>query len=236
MQSEVAGGVPSYTRSKLIQRAVEDSYAHNSRLYCYFEESASLEEIVRFLQWDAVQPPFNRFLRLWIDRVPDYLREPLADHITEEEVGRHSALFQMMMANLTRRASPTVEVDAAVLEALNYTFSPECAAEQDHAFFVGAFFATEVMSQKRCQQLWNGLTRHGLHSDGNPAHGPAPIEPSYLEVHVAADGDHGAEVLALFVHRILEREPHLSASIWDGLQDRLSRSARYLRWYEQRYL
>lgn len=236
MQSEVVGRVPSHTRSELIQRAVVDSYAHNSRLYRYFEESASLEEIVRFLQWDAVQPPFNRFLRLWIDKVPEYLRDPLSDHIAEEEVGGHSALFQAMMANLTHVVNPTVEVDDAVLNALNYTFSPECAAEQDHAFFAGAFFATEVMSQKRCQQLWNGLTRHGLHSDGNPADGPAPSEPSYLEVHALADGDHGAVVLELFVHRILEREPHLSASIWDGLQDRLSRSARYLRWYEKRYL
>ena len=53
--------------------------------------------------------------------------------------------FTELLNNLLRSCPGQVEVDDGQLQHLNYTFSERCAEERDHAFFVGSFFATEVM-------------------------------------------------------------------------------------------
>ncbi len=108
--------------------------------------------------------------------------------------------------------------------------------EQDHAFFAGSFLATEIMSAKRCGQILAGLARLGFASDGRP-HGGAPArERTYLEIHAFGDAEHARQVLRDFVAPVLAREPSRRASLFHGVEDRLRRSASYLRWYERERL
>ena len=225
-------------RRSLYESAVENAYANNSDVYAYLAEHASLEEIVAFLRFDACQPAFSIYLRRWLPSVPEYLRLPLEEHIEEEESEHHSDLFKVLLANLEAQVSISPVLNHEALSTLNYTFSQECASEQNHGFFAGAFFATEIMSAKRCMQLWQGLRRLGLDSVGLPAarREKAPVAGTYLGIHALGDAEHGALVLRDFIHAILRHEPALEGAIWSGLNDRLARSAHFLRWYAASYL
>lgn len=209
-----------------LARAVSDSYAHNSALYGRLASASGLEDIFAFLRWDARQPAFNVFLRHWLSACPAPVRGELLAHIAEEEEQGHSALFATMMADLARRLGdpPEPAVDEEVLARLNYTFSAECARERPFGFFLGGFFATEVMSAKRCSQLLDGLRRCGVRPD-----------PDYLTLHVRVDQNHAARVLDLMV------APYLASGgdfepVRAGARDRLERSEAYLRYYERRQL
>src|SRR5262245_53692747 len=106
---------------------VASSYAYNSRLYKFLEEKAQLAEIVSFLKWDAVQPPFATFLKSWLGRAPEFLRDPLQRHIDVEVGEEHSRLFNEMLSFLCRYENPKPEIDFRRLEDLNYPFSERCA-------------------------------------------------------------------------------------------------------------
>lgn len=225
-------------RRSLHESAVENAYANSSDVYDYLAEHASLEEIVAFLRFDACQPAFNVYLRRWLPKIPEYLRVPLEEHIEEEESEHHSDLFRVLLANLEAQVSISPVLNDSALCTLNYTFSQDCASEQNHGFFAGAFFATELMSAKRCLQLWRGLRRLGLDSVGLPAVSPeqVPVAGTYLGIHALGDAEHGALVLRDFIDPILRREPGLEGAVWLGLHDRLARSAQFLRWYAASYL
>lgn len=205
---------------------IERSYAHNSRLYAHFERSASIDEIIRFLRWDSAQPPFFEFLARWIAKAPPSVLPALKEHIDEEIEEDHSGLFRKMMTFLenTFQVAPC-DLSGDVLRDLNYTFSEESAARESFAFFAGSFHATEVMSEKRCRQILNGLLRLGV----------AESELEYLLLHSKADADHAKQVEDCFLTPLLEAGTSPS-EVERGLNDRLSRSERYLRWYESRFL
>lgn len=205
-----------------LERQILQSYAHNSQLYAALEQSASLEVITHFLRWDAAQPPFFHYLRQWVDKVPPHIRGKLEGHIAVEESERHSALFKEMMAYLDTQITSSTVLDEARLERLNYTFSPQCAAEQDAGFFLGGFWATELMSAKRCLQIHRGLKRNGVPDSAL----------TYLRIHFEADSGHGTEVKEMLIEPSLERSPELLGSIGRGVHDRLQRSGEYLMWYE----
>jgi len=205
---------------------VVHSYAHNSRLYSHLSEKADLASIVEFLCWDAVQPPFNEYLRLWLPKAPDDLREKLMEHIDVEERERHSLLFRQMHEYLLKIEPVRTTIDKKRLANLNYTFSGECANERDFGFFLGGFYATEIMSAKRCELLMQGLIRLGI--------GETFLE--YLRIHAIADISHHLEILDLMIIPYLCEKPHEELSIWAGVRDRLERSAEYLKWYEKNIL
>ena len=203
-----------------------ESYAHNSRLYPHLAQEATREEIVTFLCWDAHQPAFAEFLGHWIDLVPTSVECALRAHIKEEEEEAHADLFKTMLNFLLETTPlPHIDFDEGVLGKLNYVFSEECAHEQSVGFFLGVFFATELMSQKRCQQILDGLNRVGV-SDS--------LE--YLSIHAVGDEAHYQDV---YDHMIL---PGLTAgevdaeSIERGIDFRLKASGDYLKWYEERHL
>jgi hypothetical protein len=198
------------------------SYAHNSSLYTSLEQVADLETITNFLRWDAEQPAFSVYLRRWVDKVPACVRHELVDHIAIEENERHSALFREMLAHLEALVPAQPTIDQEQLRRLNYTFSDECAQEQDGGFFLGSFWATEIMSAKRCGQIYGGLRRHGVPDS----------ELKYMHIHFEADAAHGDEVKEHFIKPALQQSPELLGSIRRGVHDRLLRSTDYLMWYE----
>lgn len=205
-----------------LEEQIVRSYAHNSLLYTALEQVADLETITNFLRWDAQQPAFSVYLRHWVDKVPACIRQELIDHIGIEENERHSALFREMLAYLETRAPGQPTFDQDQLHELNYTFSAECAQEQDAGFFLGSFWATEIMSAKRCGQLYGGLRRHGVPDS----------ELTYMHIHFEVDAAHGDEVREHFIKPALRRTPELLSSIRRGVQDRLLRSTEFLMWYE----
>ncbi|MEZ4363064.1 MAG: iron-containing redox enzyme family protein [Kofleriaceae bacterium] len=221
--AELAASRPP--RSLYLQRLeaqILASYAHNSLVYTTLAEVADLTAITHFLRWDAEQPAFSVYLRRWLPKTPSLVRGELEEHIRVEEDERHSQLFQEMLARLISAVPSEPTLDERVLEELNYTFSARCAAEEDLGFFLGGFWATELMSAKRCHQLFLGLRRANL----------APEELTYLEIHFRCDASHGEEVRDKLILPMLEQTPSLLASVQRGVHDRLSRSATYLRWYE----
>jgi hypothetical protein len=201
---------------------IEKSYANNSLLYSYLEERASLEAITSFLLWDAAQPAFADYLSHWLDLVPSAIGPVLADHIRVERDEQHSRLFRELVKHLTGCCEARPHVDDAILRTLNYTFSECCAREEDWGFFLGGFWATELMSAKRCAQLYRGLRR--LAVEDGPLH--------YLKIHFEADAEHGMEVRTTMIHPALRAEPSAVVSVGRGVHDRLSRSGNYVRWYE----
>jgi hypothetical protein len=211
--------------SNLIQ-PVRESYAHNSRLYEYMATQASLQQIVEFLTWDAEQPAFYVYLRHWLDKTPAAIRPALQEHIDEEEGEDHSGMFKRMFSGLQALAgNPTVEMNPAVLERLNYVFSAQCAQEQNVGFFIGGFLATEFMSQKRCQQLLDGLRRLQVEFD-----------EEYLVLHAEADAHHWIEVDEKLAEPALANGFASIDAIQVGINHRLQSSANFLKYYENKYL
>jgi len=213
----------------MYEHIVENSYANNSRLYLALEKTANIDEITDFLCWDAVQPPFTEYLGHWVRRVPKFLRQSLLEHLEIEEREQHSQYFKEMMQLLARYtgrgdARPkNGPLDHETLDTLNYTFSARCAHEQNSAFFSGGFFATELMSAKRCAQLFNGLVRNGIPGE----------QLTYLKIHFGADSHHALEVRNEFLRPLLKDDLTCGLSILNGISDRLRRSAQYLMWYER---
>lgn len=211
--------------TNLIQ-PVRESYAHNSRLYDYMAKQADLQQIVQFLTWDAEQPAFYVYLRHWLDKTPAEIRPALQEHIAEEEDGDHSGMFKRMFTGLQELAgNPQVEMDPQVLDRLNYVFSAQCAQEQNLGFFLGGFLATEFMSQKRCQQLWDGLRRLQVEFDDE-----------YLSLHAEADAHHWVEVDEKLIEPALAKGLASIDSIQVGIHHRLQSSANFLKYYETKYL
>jgi len=205
---------------------IRESYAHNSRVYSSLAQEASLEEIVSFLCWDAHQPAFTQFLGHWIDRVPPSAKAGLCAHIVQEEDEAHADLFKVMLNGLLEKTPlPEIDFDVDVLKKLNYVFSEECSSEQDAGFFLGVFLATELMSQKRCQQILDGLRRCGNSDD---------LE--YLRVHAVADCEHFLEVYDEMIVTSVEAGEMNGESVDRGIDYRLESSGDYLKWYADRYL
>jgi len=205
---------------------IELSYANTSLLYTTLARAADLRTIVHFLRWDAHQPAFTVYLRRWLDRMPSSLLPSLSAHLAEEEDEDHAGLFRSMVDALDARVPDRTEFDQEQLDSVNYTFSAECAEEQDSGFFLGSFFATEIMSARRCLQLWQGLRRVGVEEK----------DLTYLKIHFEADEDHGREVRERLIKPLLVEQPEALASVQRGVHDRLARSAAYLRWYESERL
>lgn len=205
---------------------VKNSYAHNSRLYERLADEATLDEVTAFLQWDAVQPAFNVYLRHWLAKAPTQVRPALIEHIALEESEQHARLFKDMLTKLESKSKARARPDTAALAKLNYTFSEECANEREFAFFVGGFYATEIMAAKRCAQLHRGLIRLGFGSD----------ELTYLKIHLDNDDTHAREIEERFIAPLLGQGASASSGIEAGLVDRLNRSSEYLRWYESKFL
>jgi hypothetical protein len=207
-----------------LEARVHESYAHNSFLYEYLDKQAGLETITEFLAWDAEQPPFHLYLRHWLTKVPNFLLKPLTEHIEIEESEAHSALFKEMLDHLLTKHPCTLPLKAnEVLSKLNYTFSEECANETDYGFFIGGFLATEIMSAKRCRQIYNGLKRHGVIEN----------KLKYLTLHIESDAQHQVEAREFAAMAIAE-DSNIFNSLRRGVEDRLERSSAYLKWYEQR--
>lgn len=206
---------------------VERSYAHNSALYRYLGKYGNGSEILEFLRWDAEQPPFFEFLQRWLPKCPESILPALHESIAEEVEDDHSGLYRQMMTGLEKRFSRgATTLDHAVLARLNYTFSGDCARERSFGFFCGSFYATEIMSAKRCEQLLQGLLRLDV-----------PLsELEYLRIHVEGDQRHFVDVRDKFLQPLLATQPTTAAEIAAGVRDRLERSGSYLRWYESRYL
>ena len=205
---------------------VERSYAHNSRLYRFLGEEASGEQVHAFLLWDAAQPPFFRFLEGWTEKDPSLVRPALQAHIDQEIREDHSGLYRQLLAELAQKfpvANP--RHDSERLRNLNYTFSAECAAAEDFEFFAGSFFATEIMSGRRCLQLHRRLAALGISETGL----------TYLRLHFEEDQAHSEEVATQLLQPLLERGAD-PAAFERGISDRLDRSERYLRWYEENRL
>ena len=81
------------------------------------------------------------------------------------------------------------------------------------------------MSQKRCQQLLNGLRRLDIRSD---------LE--YLVLHTDADSGHWLEVRQKLIEPALADGSVGIDSILVGIHHRLQSSANFLKYYENRYL
>lgn len=205
---------------------VNNSYAHNNPAYNHFAKAADLETITHFLQWDAVQPAFYIYLRRWVDLVPSYVRQCLDDHIHEEESEQHSKLFMDMLNHLNSVVTTNADVDHKRLHVLNYTFNEDCVKEKDFAFFLGGFFATEIMSAKRCSQILEGLKRNNVSKE----------HLVFMEIHAGVDSSHGDEVAELLLKPIMMKQPEYTQSIWEGVVDRLTRSGHYLQWYSRNQL
>ncbi|MCG8425540.1 MAG: iron-containing redox enzyme family protein [Proteobacteria bacterium] len=212
------------TRAALerLELQITRSYAHNSLLYSTLENLADVETITHFMHWDGAQPPFARYLRLWLPRAPDCIRRELGDHINIEENQRHSELFTEMLRHLDSLVSSETDLDQDRLAELNYTFSERCAEERDIGFFLGGFWATEIMSAKRCLQIYRGLRRNRV-ADG-------PLE--YFRIHFDSDEAHSRVVRDRMIVPVLQRTPYLLGAIRHGVHDRLSRSGAYVMWYE----
>lgn len=206
---------------------IHASYANNSAIYQYLGSTASLQEIVSFLEWDAAQPSFNIFLRQWIEKCPPYLLKPLMTHIEEEESQEHSKLFQFMLQHLRSQTSnnnkPSINYE--VLDTLNYTFSQQCAEKKSFSFFLGSFWATEIMSAKRCSQLYEQLKKLGIQKD----------KMLYLDIHTNIDTSHGDQIKNEFILPHLQRNPNFLDEIVAGIDDRTTRSGTYLKWYEKNF-
>lgn len=198
------------------------SYAHNSLLYAALEKIADLQTITHFLRWDSQQPAFYKYLQQWLGKCPPCILKELEDHIALEINERHSELFREMMAYLNPLVPAETFMDDSRADKLNYTFSAECAREQDIGFFLGSFWATEIMSAKRCGQLYRGLRRNDVPDSAL----------TYMHIHFEADANHGDEVRAHFIQPALQHHPELLPSIRRGVHDRLNRSSEYLMWYE----
>ncbi|WP_353570782.1 iron-containing redox enzyme family protein [Candidatus Albibeggiatoa sp. nov. BB20] len=211
--------------TNLIQ-PVRESYAHNSRLYDFMEHKADLNQIVEFLTWDAEQPAFYVYLGHWENKVPELIHSALVEHIAEEKDGDHSGMFIRMFEDLQIQAgNPSVNIDPEQLERLNYLFSANSAEEQGLGFFLGGFLATEFMSQKRCEQLWNGLRRLEIQTDYE-----------YLELHAVADAHHWVEVDEKMIEPALKDNLVSVDAIQVGINHRLQTSANFLKFYENEYL
>jgi hypothetical protein len=206
---------------------VRESYAHNSRLYDYMEHQASLHQIVEFLTWwSAESPAFYVYLRRWEDKVPDIIRPALVAHITEEVEGDHSGMFKHMFEDLQNQAgNPTVEIDQEQLKRVGYIFSDISVQEQGFGFFLGSFLVTEFMSQKRCQQLLNGLRRLNVQTN---------LE--YFTLHAEADAHHWIEVDEQMIQPVLANNIISVDAIQVGINHRVQSSANFLKFYESKYL
>lgn len=205
-----------------LERRINASYAHNSRLYETFEATADLTAITEFLHWDAVQPPFSDYLSLWLPQALPCVKAVLEEHIDVEIKERHSMLFKDMLSHLDLHCPSHSRINHAVLKTLNYTFSEVCSLDHDFGFFLGGFFATETMSAKRCRQIYNGLRRLGI----------ADESLTYFRIHFDADEGHAQEVRTKMIAPLLAERPDLLASVVEGAVDRLSRSDAFVRWYE----
>lgn len=206
----------------LLETQIMRSYAHNSLLYEAMEKAADLETITHFLRWDSQQPSFDVYLKQWVDKCPPCIRKELDEHIGIEVNECHSGLFKEMMTHLDTCVTSETSIDAGRATKLNYTFSAECAEERDIGFFLGGFWATEIMSGKRCGQLYRGLRRNGV----------PDTALTYMKIHFEVDANHGDEVRDHFIKPALQQYPELMSSIREGVHDRLNRSAEYLMWYE----
>lgn len=198
------------------------SYAHNSLLYSALEHIADLETITHFMRWDGAQPPFFQYLQQWLPTTPECIRPELQRHIAVEVDERHSELFKAMLAHLDSLVATPTHFDERRLAELNYTFSSQCASERDIGFFLGGFWATEIMSARRCAQIYRGLRRLGI--DDRPL--------TYFRIHFECDEAHGEEVRERLIAPVLVDHPLLVESIEQGVHDRLVRSSAYLMWYE----
>ncbi|MEK7991106.1 MAG: iron-containing redox enzyme family protein [Thiotrichaceae bacterium] len=211
--------------SELIQ-PVRESYAHNSRLYDFMAKKADLRQIVEFLTWDAEQPAFYVYLGHWENKVPKSIHSALIEHIAEEKDGDHSGMFIRMYDDLKKQAGDlNIEIDAEQTACLNYIFGDTCAKEQNFGFFLGGFLATEFMSQKRCQQLWDGLRRLNIETDFE-----------YLELHAEADAHHWVEVAEKMIQPTLKDNLISVDAIQVGINHRLQTSENFLKFYENKYL
>jgi hypothetical protein len=209
-----------------IIETVRESYAHNSRLYDYMENKADLSQIVEFLTWDAEQPAFYVYLRQWEDKIPADLHPALMEHINEEESGDHSGMFKQMFEALQEQTGDIkVNIDRGQIDRLNYVFSKTSVQEQGVGFFFGSFLATEFMSQKRCQQLLNGLRRLAVQCD---------LE--YLILHAETDAHHWMEVDQKLVEPAIANGFVSVDSVQVGINHRLQSSANFLKYYENQYL
>ena len=208
------------TRQQLLD-TVEQSYANNSQLYRFMADSASLEQMVTYLYWDSQQPVFRDYIARWLPKASGPLREQLELHIEEEQ--DHAQLFSRMMEGLLGRVSIDRSLDTERLAVLNYTFSPQCAENENFGFFCGGFFATELMASKRYDQLIAGFDRLDIprgeiefiviHSDCEPAHSMQALDDLLMPL-IAESGNNLEQVEA-------------------GIEDRLQRSATFIKWYEK---
>ena len=205
---------------------VVDSRANNTAIYEYLDQGATLEEMTHFIRWDAEEPHYYLFLQQWLIQMPEYVRGYLEEHIEIEINEEHSRHFRDMLNHLNTLVKGETVIDRAQTAKLNRTFSPDAVREEDYGYFLGVFFATEIMHAKRAGQLMSGLVRNGIDKS----------KLMYLIIHFEADEDHGAEIGECMIKPVLERHPEMLESIRWGIEDRLSRSFNYLNWYDQNIL
>ncbi len=195
--------------------------AHNSRVYTFMAERASLHQLAEFLTWDAAQPPFVEYLRPGLAKLPTTLRPALAAHIEDEVSQDHAGLFRVMHTELMAEVGePSFVVDEARVRRLNGPVSPAYVHERPLGHFLGGFMATELMSQRRCAQLLAGLVRLGSRADRR-----------YLELHAEADAHHWIEVQRDLVWPAIAGGHTDVAEVLAGVHERQERSSEYLEWY-----
>lgn len=202
---------------------VVTSHANNTSLYDYLEKKATLEEITHFIRWDAEEPHYFDYLKQWCIKVPSYIRPYLTEHIKIEIDEEHSRHFAEMLNFLNGKILSDTRIDKDQTEQLNYTFSPNARDQHDFGFFIGGFFSTELMHAKRARQLYDGLIRTGIGRENL----------TYFIIHFEADSEHGREIADEMISPVLQRDPTMLKSVQNGIEDRLSRSLRYLNWYYQ---
>lgn len=209
---------------RLLERMILTSYAHNSRLFAFFAEEASLYQIVEFIAWTAGQPPFVHFLERGLTRLPAALRPLVRAHIEEEQGEDHLGLWRRMQSELLREVNaPIGEPDHERQARRFYPISPEFADAEPYASFLGSFMASELLNQRRCTQLCLGLARLG-----------STANRRYLELHTTAESRHWVEVRRDLIAPALEDGWADLAGVQRGVRARLDASADYLRWYEAR--
>lgn len=205
---------------------IDKCYAHDSRLYRYFEKDAPLEQILEFLNADAQQPPFFQYLKRWMPKTPAYIKAPLLKHIQEEEEGLHAKLLHDLMKYFGASYDFPKRIFKNKLRELNYTFSSKCVQEKSFDFFLGSFLATEYMSAKRYKQLLNAFERLNIPQD----------QLHFIKIHAGIDDQHSMEVKNDLIRPHLLKDDNSYSLIEEGLIDRIARSEKYLRWYENEIL
>lgn len=207
---------------------VRTSYANHSRIYAYIEARASLVDMLLFVNANAGQPAYDVFLRQWLELIPPVIQRPFREHLKIEVDEDHAGLARRLVAHATSLVSADRldrYFDPEKAQLIAYSFAPERTRDRDVGFFLGCFYASELLSATRARQLYRGFRRNGV----------ADEQLTYLKIHSECDLHHGEEVGTDMILPVLAEQPALWTSILEGATDRLARACEHALWFEDRF-